>query len=131
MGSQTTDENHKAAGKFFISADGARAPRPSDVAVGALGALVVFVTALKSDQIEWAADTVGQLVALFPSWLLTTFTVVYGVGLIYALIIIVMAVVHFRTRMDLVRAGTMSGCSQNTVQDMKTIRDIGRNRVSR
>jgi uncharacterized membrane protein YbhN (UPF0104 family)/tRNA A-37 threonylcarbamoyl transferase component Bud32 len=103
MGSQTTDENYKASGRFFISADGARARRPLDVAVGALGALVVFVTALKSDQIEWATDAVGQLVALFPSWLLTTFTVVYGVGLVYALIIIVMAVVRFRTRVDLVR----------------------------
>jgi len=103
MGSQTTGENLKSASSFFISADGARARRPLDVAVGVLGLLIVFVTALKSDQIEWATDAVGQLVGLFPSWLLTTFTVVYVIGLIYALIIIVMAVVHFRTRKDLVR----------------------------
>ena len=103
MGSQTTDENRKAAGRFFISADGARARRPLDVAVGVLGLFMVFITALKSDQIDWATDAVGQLVALFPSWLLTTFTVVYVIGLIYALIIIVMAVVRFRTRKDLVR----------------------------
>ena len=103
MGSQTTDEKHAPAARFFISADGARARRPMDVAVGVLGGLMVFVTALKSDQIDWAKDAVGQLVALFPSWLLTSFTVVYGIGLIYSLIIIVMAVVHFRTKKDLIR----------------------------
>jgi len=103
MSSQATDNNSKVAARFFISPDGARARRPMDVAVGVMGALMVFVTALKSDQIEWAADAVGQLVALFPSWLLTTFTVVYGIGLVYSLIIIVMAVIHFRTRRDLLR----------------------------
>ena len=30
-----------------------------------------------------------------------------------------------------VRVGTISGCSQNTIQDMKTISDIGRSKVSR
>ncbi|MCL1587400.1 MAG: hypothetical protein M3092_03205, partial [Actinomycetia bacterium] len=103
MGSQTTDGVRKSAGSFFISADGARARRPMDVAVGVLGVLMVLVTALKSDQIEWATDAVGQLIALFPSWMLTAFTVVYGIGLIYALVIIVMTVVHFRTRRDLAR----------------------------
>jgi uncharacterized protein (TIRG00374 family) len=103
MVSQTEDKNRTEAGRFFISADGARARRPMDVAVGVLGVFTVFVTALTSDQIDWAADAVGQLVLMFPSWILTTFTAVYGLGLIYSLVIVAMAVIHFRTRADLGR----------------------------
>jgi uncharacterized protein (TIRG00374 family) len=73
------------------------------VAIGIFGALLVFVTALKSDQIEWAEDFFGQVVGLLPSWMGTAFGVVYGIGFIYALIILVMAVIHIRTRRDLVR----------------------------
>ena len=103
MGSQTTTDKQTTAGWFFVSSDGARARRPSDVAIGVFGALLVFVTALKSDQIEWAEDFFGQLIGLLPSWIATAFGVVYGIGFIYALIIVVMALTQLRTRRDLVR----------------------------
>ncbi len=103
MGSHTSDDRRTAAEWFFVSPDSARARRPADVAIGIFGALMVFVTALKSDQIEWAEDFFGQVVGLLPSWMGTAFGVVYGIGFIYALIILVMAVIHIRTRRDLVR----------------------------
>jgi uncharacterized membrane protein YbhN (UPF0104 family)/tRNA A-37 threonylcarbamoyl transferase component Bud32 len=88
---------------FFIPMSGARARRPADVAMGVFGTLIVFVTALESDQIDWAEDFISQLVELLPSWLGTTLSVVYGIGLVYALVIIGMAVSQVRTRSDLVR----------------------------
>jgi uncharacterized membrane protein YbhN (UPF0104 family)/tRNA A-37 threonylcarbamoyl transferase component Bud32 len=88
---------------FFISTSGARARRPADVAIGVFGALIVFVTALKSDQIHWTEDFIRELVELLPSWLGTTFSVVYGIGLVYALVIIGMAISQMHTRSDLVR----------------------------
>ena len=103
MISQANGEKRSAVGWFFVPADDARARRPADVAIGIFGALLVFVTALKADQIQWFEDLFGRLVELLPSWLGTTFAVVYGIGLIYALIIIVMAVSQFRTRMPLIR----------------------------
>ena len=103
MGSQTTPDKRTTADWFFVSPDGARARRPSDVAIGVFGALLVFLTALKSDQIEWAEDFFGQLIGLLPSWIATAFGVVYGIGFIYALIIVVMALTQLRTRRDLVR----------------------------
>jgi uncharacterized membrane protein YbhN (UPF0104 family)/tRNA A-37 threonylcarbamoyl transferase component Bud32 len=99
--SQETQDT--ATSWFFISASGARARRPADVAVGIFGTLLVFVTALRSDQVQWTEDFIGELVELLPSWLETTFSVVYGIGLVYALIIVVMAVSQIRTRKDLVR----------------------------
>ncbi len=88
---------------FFISSSDARARRPADAAIGVFGALLVFVTALKSDQFQWVEDLFGELVQLLPSWLGTAFAVTYGIGLIYAVIIVVMAVSQRHTRMDLVR----------------------------
>ena len=103
MVSQTTAETGSAVKWFFVPADDARARRPVDVVMGIFGALLVFVTALKADQIQWFEDFFGQVVELLPSWLGTTFAVVYLIGLIYALIIVVIAVSQIRTRMDLVR----------------------------
>jgi uncharacterized protein (TIRG00374 family) len=103
MESQGPTNRGPKASWFFISTSGARARRPADVAIGLLGALAVFTTALKSDQFEWVEDIFGQLVELLPSWLETTFAVVYGIGLIYALIIIVMAIGREGTRGDLLR----------------------------
>lgn len=88
---------------FFVSTDGARARRPADVVIGIFGALVVFVTAVKSDQFAWLEELFGQFVELLPSWLGTAFGVVYGIGLIYALMIVLMAVFEWSTRGALVR----------------------------
>jgi hypothetical protein len=103
MDSQNSTERRSTVEWFFVSASEARARRPADVAIGVLGALLVFVTALKSDQIEWAEEFFTQLVALLPSWLGTAFIVVYSIGFIYALMIAVMAVILRETRRDLVR----------------------------
>jgi uncharacterized protein (TIRG00374 family) len=92
-----------ATPRFFVSAGDIRARRPVDVAIGVFGALLVFVTALKSDQFQWVEDFFGQAVALFPSWLGTAFAVVYGFGLIYAVVVVVVAVSQTRTRGDYVR----------------------------
>ena len=88
---------------FFVSTDGARARRPADVVIGIFGALVVFVTAVKSDQFAWLEELFSQFVGLFPSWIGTAFGVVYGIGLIYALVIVLMAVFGWSTRRALVR----------------------------
>jgi uncharacterized protein (TIRG00374 family) len=96
-------EQRSAAAWFFVPNGGARARRPADVAVGVFGALLVFVTAFKSEQAEWAEDLLGQLVELLPSWLETAFMVVYGIGLVYALFVIVMAASQLPKQMDLVR----------------------------
>lgn len=88
---------------FFVSAGGSRARRPADVVIGVFGALLVFVTALEVEQFAWSKELFGQLVAMVPSWLGTAFGVVYGVGLIYALMIVVMAVIEWSTRKALVR----------------------------
>ena len=93
----------KKADWFFISGDDARARRVSDVAVGVLGTLMILLTVLKSDQLEWAEDLIGTLVELLPSWLATTFQVVYTIGFIFALLIVVKAVAQFRSRKGLVR----------------------------
>jgi len=103
MGSQITNDKRATAEWFFVSPDGARARRPGDVTIGVFGALLVFVTALKSDQIEWVTEFFDQVVGLLPPWLGTAFGVVYGIGFIYALTILIMAVIHIRTRRDLVR----------------------------
>jgi len=103
MGSQSTKDKRSAAEWFFVSPGGARARRPADVGIGVFGALLVFITALKSDQIEWAEEFFTELVALLPSWLATAFVVVYGIGFIYVLMIAVMAVIQRQIRRDLVR----------------------------
>jgi hypothetical protein len=103
MDSQSSTEWRSVGEWFFVAASDARARRPTDVAIGVLGALLVFVTALKSDQIEWAEEFFTQLVSLLPPWLGTAFTVVYSIGFIYALIIAVMAVIQREMRRDLVR----------------------------
>ena len=92
-----------AADWFFVPADDARARRPADVAMGIFGALLVLLTALRADQVEWLEDFLGRMVEVFPSWLATTFEVIYGIGLIYALIIIAVAVSQWRPRIVLIR----------------------------
>ena len=100
---QVEHEKRSAVDWFFVPADDARARRPIDVAIGIFGALLVFVTALRADQIQWFDDFFSQLVDLLPSWLGTTFQVVYGIGLIYALLIVVVALSQVRTRLTLIR----------------------------
>ena len=47
---------------FFVSTDGTRARRPADIVIGIFGALVVFVTAAKSDQFAWLEELFSQFV---------------------------------------------------------------------
>ena len=92
-----------AADWFFVPADDARARRPADAAMGIFGALLVTLTALRADQVKWFEDFLDRTVEVLPTWLGTTFQVIYGIGLIYALIIIAVAVSQWRERIVLIR----------------------------
>ena len=100
-----TTPNHplRATGWFFVPDEGGRARRTADVAWLIFGVLVIFVTSIGSDQTAWFIDFLAEVIALLPSWLESLFAVIYVVGAIYAIVIVVAAIVARREHGDLVR----------------------------
>jgi uncharacterized protein (TIRG00374 family) len=94
---------------FFVPVDKARARRPVDVALAIFGAFLVLVTILELNQIRWFEDFLVEIVELLPSWLETSFTVVYAVGLVFALLVLGMAVSQWSKRPLLIRDIAVAG----------------------
>jgi uncharacterized protein (TIRG00374 family) len=67
------------------------------------GLLLVFVTSIGSEQTAWFTDFLGEVIALLPSWLESLFSVVYVVGAVYAIVIVVAAIMARRDHGDLLR----------------------------
>jgi hypothetical protein len=67
------------------------------------GFLLVFLTAIGSEQTNWIADLINDLVALFPSWLEVALVVLYAVGFVYAVVILIAAIAERSTEADLLR----------------------------
>ena len=97
----------------FVPVDDSRARRPIDVAVAAIGAILVLFTAINADQVRWLEESIGEFVALFPPWLDSTLAVIYVVAGLYALLIIVVAGMRGGPRLglfrDLLVAGALVG----------------------
>jgi uncharacterized protein (TIRG00374 family) len=88
---------------IFVSTDTGRARRPADIGLAVVGALMILTTAFGVQQAQWMEDFASEVVALLPSWILTFFAVFYAIGFIYALLILIMAVSHWKTMAPLVR----------------------------
>jgi len=93
----------RATGWFFVPDEGGRARRTADVGWLIFGILLVFVTSIRSDQITWFVDFLGEVIALMPTWLESLFAVIYVVGAIYAIVIVVAAIAARRDHRDLLR----------------------------
>ena len=93
----------EATGWFFVPDEGGRARRPANVFWLLFGVLLIFLTAIGSQQTTWIADLVNDLVALFPSWLEVALVVLYAVGFVYAVIILIAAIAERSTNADLLR----------------------------
>ena len=96
-------EHHDETGWFFVPDEGGRARRTANAIWLGTGILIIFVTSLASAQIDWLVDSIAEIVALLPSWLETTFTVIYGIGFVYAIVIVVAAVIARDVHGDLLR----------------------------
>jgi uncharacterized protein (TIRG00374 family) len=101
-GHDSTEKGDSAAW-FFVPVDDSHVRKPADVAMAVVGALIVFITALRADQAQWVEDLLETLIGLLPTWLASTFTVVYAAGFVYALLIVGMAISQWRSRGRLVR----------------------------
>lgn len=88
---------------FFSSVASGRARRPLDIALTLIGALLVAITSRGVEQLDWAEDLSSELVDLIPQWAATFLALLYAVGLVYAALIIVMALLSWSTRKALVR----------------------------
>ncbi|MGI9642757.1 MAG: flippase-like domain-containing protein [Acidimicrobiia bacterium] len=100
---ETKDHGLRATGWFFVPDEGGRARRTADVVWLLFGVLLVFVTAIGSDQTAWFTDFLAEVIALLPSWLDSVFSVVYVVGAIYAIVIVVAAIMARADHGDLLR----------------------------
>ena len=94
---------------IFVSTDTGRARRPADIGLAVVGALMILTTAFGVQQAQWMEDFASEVVALLPSWILTFFAVFYAIGFIYALLILIMAVSHWKTMAPLVRDLAIAG----------------------
>ena len=88
---------------IFVSTDTGRARRPADIILAVVGALMILTTAFGVQQFQWMEDFASEVVALIPSWLETSFAVLYAVGFVYALVIVIMAIARWSTMAALVR----------------------------
>jgi len=88
---------------LFVSTDTGRARRPADIFLAVVGALMILTTALGVHQLQWMEDFASEVVGLLPSWLATSFAVLYAVGFVYSLVIVIMAIARWSTMASLVR----------------------------
>ena len=102
---QSDDQRHglNPTGWFFVPDEGGRGRRTANVVWLCFGVLLVFVTSIGSRQIDWLVDSIASLIALMPSWLETTFAVIYAIGFVYAVVIVVAAVMARDVHGDLLR----------------------------
>ncbi|MGI9585780.1 MAG: lysylphosphatidylglycerol synthase transmembrane domain-containing protein [Acidimicrobiia bacterium] len=68
-----------------------------------LSALVILLTAIGSHQTNWITDLVNAIVAIVPSWLNVALAVLYAIGFVYAVVILIAAIVERATMGDLLR----------------------------
>ena len=80
---ETKDHGLRATGWFFVPDEGGRARRTADVVWLLFGVLLVFVTAIGSDQTAWFTDFLAEVLAAAVAAGATTINVPDTVG--YAL----------------------------------------------
>ena len=88
---------------IFVSTDTGRARRPADIILAVVGALLILSTAFGVQQFQWMDDFSSEVVALLPSWLETFLALLYAIGFVFALVIVVMAIIQWSTMASLVR----------------------------
>ena len=106
----TTPPNNELASQkllttgWFVGPDeGGRARRTVDVVWLLVGVLLIFVTAIGTNQTVWIGDFLAEVIALLPSWLESAFVVMYAVGFVVAIVIVIAAIIARRRYPDLVR----------------------------
>jgi uncharacterized membrane protein YbhN (UPF0104 family) len=77
----------------FVATDDVRARRPADVVTLGLGVTLVLLTAFQSAQIGWIESLVVDAVEAFPSWLDGLLEATYAIAALYALLLMVLALV--------------------------------------
>lgn len=94
---------------FFVAEDDVRVRRPVDVGLILFGAFLVFITAVRANQLGWLDGLVLDLAEDNPSWVDGILSITYLVGGLYALVLIVMVTVQGRKRLDLLRDLLLAG----------------------
>jgi hypothetical protein len=81
---------------FFVAEDDVRVRRPVDVGLLLVGVFLVFITAVRANQLGWLDGLVLDLAEDTPSWVDGILSITYLVGGLYALALIVMVAVGVR-----------------------------------
>lgn len=107
-GRKRMNDNEPAASSggaswIFVSTETGRARRPADIILAIAGALLILSTAFGVQQFQWMEDFASEIVALLPSWLETFLAILYAVGFVFALTILIAAIVQWSTMAPLVR----------------------------
>ncbi len=77
----------------FVATDDVRARRPVDVVTLTIGILLVLLTAYEVAQIAWIQSFISDLIADLPSWLSGMLEVTYALAGLYAVLLVVLALV--------------------------------------
>ena len=103
MKDNESTSSNGGASWIFVSTDTGRARRPADIFLAVVGALMILTTAFGVQQLQWMEDFASEVVGMLPSWLATSFALLYAVGFVYALVILIMAIARWSTMASLVR----------------------------